>query len=391
MRNYLQRGLCGALFAGCVLLLGAGAASAAETSGTDSTLGGNQVLPSAEAPVTVGGNAVSILGDSDTAAAAPAPAAAADTGSETPAGPATPAETSGEDGLASGNQIGTDAEAPVSVGGNAVSNLGDSDAAAVAPSRDTGTSAPATGSETPAETSGGDSTLGGNQVDPAATVPLTVRGNAISVLGSGATVTSPAVSGENPDKPATGPATEDEEGTAPATPGGTPDTVIGKAGKAIKPGKAGTSAGSSTAGGNGNLANAVAPVHFRGNAASRLGGSAAGGTLMLAVPAGPGYAAETGGAAAPSAPTGSAGPVLPNSGNGGSGSEGTPCLCVSQALGIAPAGSTGSRGTAGSAALVAGAASLPGLAAVLVLAGAVVAGSRRGLGISRAAASRTRR
>ena len=79
MNSFVSKGLYCALIVGGLSLLGVGAATAAqtipssigtgngnevETSGDDSVLGGNQVLNNVAIPVTISGNAVSVVGDS---------------------------------------------------------------------------------------------------------------------------------------------------------------------------------------------------------------------------------------------------------------------------------------------------------------------------------------
>ncbi len=76
-----------------------------DTDGLDGVLSGTQALVAVNAPVTVSDNAISLLGDSESAAegesaAAPAPA------------PATGSSTSGEDGTASGTQVVAPVTAP---------------------------------------------------------------------------------------------------------------------------------------------------------------------------------------------------------------------------------------------------------------------------------------
>ena len=110
----IKRALWGVLIGGGISLLGAGVAQAADTSGEDGLLSGTQAILDVEAPVTVAGNAISVLGDShsddaDTQAPAAAPA------------PAPAASTSGDDGAAAGAQAIVTVEVPVTVSGNAVS------------------------------------------------------------------------------------------------------------------------------------------------------------------------------------------------------------------------------------------------------------------------------
>ena len=71
MNKVISRGLWGVLFVAGLSVLGATAANAAETGGDDGTASGTQGIVSLGAPIGVGGNAVSILGDSSSANAAP--------------------------------------------------------------------------------------------------------------------------------------------------------------------------------------------------------------------------------------------------------------------------------------------------------------------------------
>ncbi|KTS58876.1 hypothetical protein NS206_12730, partial [Microbacterium testaceum] len=193
MRKFYSRALLGALVGGGLAVLGYGIANAAETPGADGLLSGDQAAVSVDLPVTVGGNAVSAIGDShseDADTSAPAPDAA----------PVT--TTDGSDGVASGNQGIISVDVPVTVGGNAVSVIGDSR------SEDADTSVPAepaaepeTAPEQPplhvtpaptdevpgktdsVTTDGTDSIGGGNQAIIPVEVPVTIGGNAVSVIG----------------------------------------------------------------------------------------------------------------------------------------------------------------------------------------------------------------
>lgn len=227
MKTIVSRALWGTLIAGGITLLGATVAQAAETTGEDGLLSGTQALVSLQAPVTVAGNALSVIGDSestDAATAAPAPAAA-------------PAEarTDGSDGVASGTQAPVSVAVPVTVGGNAVSVLGDaestgaeSSAPAPAPARNEDATAP----EAAPATSGEDGVLAGTQVLAPVAAPVTAGGNAVSVLGDAestdATTTAPAPTG-NP----AGAITDGQDGILGGTqvlaPVGLPVTLGGNA------------------------------------------------------------------------------------------------------------------------------------------------------------------
>jgi hypothetical protein len=92
-------------------------AGPATTGGTDGIAGGSQVVGDADAPVTASGNAISVVGDSSSSGSTAA-ARTAEGSSD--------ASTSGEEGTLGGTQVVTPIEAPVTFGGNAVSVIGDS-------------------------------------------------------------------------------------------------------------------------------------------------------------------------------------------------------------------------------------------------------------------------
>ncbi|MFJ4036812.1 chaplin family protein, partial [Microbacterium sp. NPDC090007] len=170
MRKIYSRVLMGALVGGGLAVLGCGIANAAETSGTDGLLSGDQGLVSVDLPVTVGGNAVSLIGDShseDATTTAPSTA------------PAPSVTTEGGDGILSGNQGLVSVDVPVTVGGNAVSVIGDS---STSDATTTGGGS-STGGAGDVSTDGSDSIGGGNQAVLPISVPVTVGGNAVSVIG----------------------------------------------------------------------------------------------------------------------------------------------------------------------------------------------------------------
>jgi hypothetical protein len=243
----LSRGLLFVLVTGGLSLAGACAANAAETDGTGSIAGGNQVLPAISAPVTVDGNALALLGDATSGGSS-----AATTGSAT-AAPAQPS-TDGSHSIAGGNQVAPDIAAPVTLGGNAVSVLGDATAAR-------GSSAPATtGAGTPSAaapvagagqdstTDGSRSVAGGNQIAPEVAVPVTVGGNAVSVFGDATAARGTTAAG-----------------TGTAAPVG-----VGQG--------ATTDGANSVAGGNQLLPGLFAPITLGGDAVSVLGSAATAGT-----------------------------------------------------------------------------------------------------------------
>ncbi|MFJ8895352.1 hypothetical protein ACIRCZ_12245, partial [Leifsonia sp. NPDC102414] len=193
MNKYVSRGLWFTLFLGGLSLAGVGVANAAETSGSDGTASGTQAVVDLTVPVTISGNGISVLGDSSSAdATAAAPAAAAPAAAPAPSASV---DTYGLGGVLSGTQALVDVNVPVTVTGNSISAVGD---AATADS--TSAAAPAPAAAAPAAsgptTSGSDGVASGTQAPVDAAVPVTVGGNAISVLGdstsTGSTATAPA-------------------------------------------------------------------------------------------------------------------------------------------------------------------------------------------------------
>jgi len=105
--------------------------SGATTSGDNAILGGTQVIPAVGAPVTASGDAVSVIGDSSSGGASGG--ATSGSGGGTGGGsvggidtglPAV--TTSGDQGILGGSQIAPAVSAPITVGGDAVSVIGDS-------------------------------------------------------------------------------------------------------------------------------------------------------------------------------------------------------------------------------------------------------------------------
>jgi hypothetical protein len=241
MKKIILRALYGALLVGGLTFLGATAADAADTTGEDGLMSGSQVVATVAAPIDAVANAVSVVGDSD--ASAPTVddvAEPATTVAEEPA-PVEPvaepgAETSGEDGVASGTQVVPDVAVPVTVAGNAISVLGDSSSGGSVAGDSESAGTTASGAPT---TSGSDGVVSGTQVVPDVAVPVTVAGNAISVLGdssSGSAAGQTDGSGEG--AAAVAPETSGEDGivsgtqvapaiTVPITVSGNAISVIG--------------------------------------------------------------------------------------------------------------------------------------------------------------------
>src|SRR5690606_1611550 len=154
------------------------AASSGGTSGAGGVGSGTQLLPELGLPITLGGNSISILGNATTASAQTAPAAGAggSGGASAPSG-----TTDGTGGTLSGTQLLADLGIPVTLGGNAISVLGDANSAGAQTSPGTTGGA---GDGASSGTDGTDGILGGSQLLAGLGVPVTLGGNAISVLGT---------------------------------------------------------------------------------------------------------------------------------------------------------------------------------------------------------------
>ncbi|MDR5692904.1 hypothetical protein, partial [Agromyces indicus] len=289
MKRYVSRALYATLFTGGLMLLGAGVAHASETTGEDGIASGTQAGIAVELPVTIGGNAISVAGDSTSSDAS----TGASTGDAGSGGSQPVAVTSGEDGVGSGSQAIVEVAVPVTVSGNAVSVAGDSSSSGA----NTETSSSGGSGGTDATTSGEDSVLGGTQgvVDVAA--PVTVGGNAISVIGDSSSegaetgTTTGTGTGNGSDAGTNGEdstlgGTQIVPGvTAPVTVGGNAISVIGDsssegAGTAVQPGTgtgsgsdAGTNGEDSILGGTQIVPGVSLPITVGGNAISVIGDS----------------------------------------------------------------------------------------------------------------------
>lgn len=181
MHTFITGALWGVAIAGGMTFLGATAAGAAETGGEEGILSGSQIEAPISIPVTVVDNAISLLGSSSvegSSAAEPAPAAEQTPGAES-------ATTDGSNGIGSGSQALVEVTVPVTVAGNSIAVLGESTVDGGAPAAPGATGGAGTGQAGAAQaaTDGSDSVLGGTQVVAPVTAPVTVSGNAISLLG----------------------------------------------------------------------------------------------------------------------------------------------------------------------------------------------------------------
>src|SRR5690554_3185131 len=241
MNKVVSRALWGAFFVGGLTVLGAGAAHAADTSGENGVASGSQVGLLGELPVTIGGNAISILGDSESSGTS-----TTTTDASSSAGSSA---TSGEAGIAGGSQVIPDIVAPIVASGNAISILGDSSTEGTSAS-----TAPTSGTEdgTSPGTTGADAVAGGTQVMPDVDAPIIIGGNSISLLGD--TTTEGTATGVTP-----------AEGSADGTP-------------------AGTTGEDGIAGGNQVIPDVEVPIIIGGNSISLLGDTTTEGTQTSAAP-----------------------------------------------------------------------------------------------------------
>lgn len=126
---------------------------------------GNQINPVINAPIVICGNSVGILADAQAECSPRSEDPSASTGNT----------TTGDDGLLSGNQINPVVNAPIVVCGNAVGVGGNASAQCDPTGHGTGVG--------DNSTSGDGGVISGNQINPVANLPITICGNAISVLG----------------------------------------------------------------------------------------------------------------------------------------------------------------------------------------------------------------
>jgi hypothetical protein len=223
-------------------------------SGNQATVDAGDVSPSV--PVTVCGNGAGILGDASAsctpAQAVPAGPSASGPSASASTGPSTSSDDSLLANLASGNQVDAgigdiSPSAPVTVCGNGVGVLGDASAAcgAAQPSGSGGsTSTPSGGSDD-------DAAVSTDGISPS--VPVTVCGNGVGLLGDASVACAADTSSSGTTAPP--PGTTDPGGSTdtdgiPGTPGSTDTSGI--------PGTAGLTPG--TDGGAGDPATTFSPL-----------------------------------------------------------------------------------------------------------------------------------
>ena len=288
MNGFIKRGLLTVLVTGGFLALGAGVAHADDTTdGSDGILSGTQAILGVDQPITVGGNAVSIVGDSSSSGSSTGGGGSAGSGGTGGTSPS--ATTSGTDSVLGGTQGKIGLNAPVTIGGNAISVIGDSSSEGSSFAGQSGS-----GQAGSATTSGDDSIGGGSQVVGDVNAPITVSGNAISVIGDSSSEGSSTGGGSSSGSGAGGTATTDGSdgiasgsqvvafAAAPVTAGGNAFSVIGDSSSTGSGASSPTTTGGSNAvtsgedgvlGGTQLVAGANATSTVGGNAVSVIGDS----------------------------------------------------------------------------------------------------------------------
>jgi LPXTG-motif cell wall-anchored protein len=196
MHAWIRRALCAVGVTGGIVLLGFGLAEAASadgnsgpvTTGQNGILSGNQTAVDAQAPVNLSGNQVTVIGHDNKATSV----GGATTGASTANGGGGSPTTSGQNGIASGNQTAVGLQVPVNASGNQVTVIGDHNTAqSVSGTSTSGGSTPATtGATAGPTTTGQDGLLSGNQTGIGIGLPINLSGNQVTVIGHYNTVTS---------------------------------------------------------------------------------------------------------------------------------------------------------------------------------------------------------
>lgn len=169
------------------VVLGTGASAYADTAGSHGIASGNQVNIPVTAPIDVCGNSVALLGG----ALDYCPGGASASQPETDF---SESQTSGREGVLSGNQVNVPITAPVNACGNGVAVLGGALGACQGGASATAPDGDMDGDMDEASTTDGrHGVLSGNQVDVPVTAPVNACGNAVgnalAACQGGATVT----------------------------------------------------------------------------------------------------------------------------------------------------------------------------------------------------------
>ncbi|MEV0974579.1 chaplin family protein [Microtetraspora glauca] len=257
MRTWAKGSTPVALLAVGVMSLGSGTAFA-DTSGSGSIGGGNQLNLPISLPIDISGNAVAVAGDSSATSQGGASVVNGGRGN----GGAGSNVTNGEHSILGGNQIVAPITAPINACGNAVAIFGDATAGCKGGASVKNSGSGAGGNRT----SGRSSILGGNQVVAPITAPINLCGNSVAVLGEafsgckgGASVGGPGNGGGHGYR-------GHGHGHGHGRPGGAGGNV--------------TNGEHSILGGNQIIAPITAPINACGNAVGNASAGCAGGTSV---------------------------------------------------------------------------------------------------------------
>ncbi|MEU5876988.1 chaplin family protein [Spirillospora sp. NPDC047279] len=175
MRTWAKGTARAALLTASFVALGAGTAFpsgafADTTSGESGVLGGNQINLPISAPIDASGNSAAVAGASSAASQGGASVVNGSGGSGQ--------QTSGKNGVGSGNQVNAPISAPINACGNAIAIFGTADAGCK------GGATVKNGGSTGQKTSGQNGVASGNQVNAPISAPVNACGNAVAVFGS---------------------------------------------------------------------------------------------------------------------------------------------------------------------------------------------------------------
>ncbi|GIN02173.1 chaplin family protein [Planomonospora venezuelensis] len=174
MRTWVKNASPAALLALGVMSLGGGTAFA-DTDGSHSIGGGNQVNLPITLPIDISGNGLAVLGETE--ASSRGGASVEQSGGGSGAGGN---RTDGRHSILGGNQVVAPITAPINACGNAVAIFGESEAGCKGGAEVKQSGKGGAGGNT---TSGRGSILGGNQVVAPITAPINACGNAVAIFG----------------------------------------------------------------------------------------------------------------------------------------------------------------------------------------------------------------
>lgn len=172
MNSIAKKALYGALLAGGLTVLGAGSAHALDLGGEDGLLSGTDILAEVGLPITVGGNSISVIGDSSSSSSS----------TPTPASTPAPSSNTGSGSASGGTSVWVPLNSIIEVGLDSSGNglLGIHGPIILGPS--------GSGGWILGPGQIGIADIGsGTDADATAVAPVTVENNSISVIGDSRT------------------------------------------------------------------------------------------------------------------------------------------------------------------------------------------------------------